>query len=328
MDGTVFPQTFGRESRCERARFGRAVVALLMLLAASSIARAEKSSGAPCAQTSDPAATVIRGDYASDVIVFGRSVVVEGSVRDGVVALGGDVIIVGRVEGDAASVGGSVRQCEGSYIGGDVFVFGGAYHHGKHAPGRNPSSKTLMYAGYEQELRELTRNPASLLTPSFSAAYAGQRLLAVLFWFVMSLALTAISPGAVSRAAARLQLTSLRVALIGLLGAIVLGPGVLISLRLLPPALGTVVGIMALVLLSVVMLFGRVVVIAATGRWLERLLVSETRRSEAVALLLGALFWTAVLTVPYVWPLVVGGLVVTSIGLALTARYRLHWKRA
>jgi hypothetical protein len=76
------------------------------------------------------------------------------------------------------------------------------------------------------------------------------------------------------------------------------------------------------------MLFGRVVVIAATGRWLERLLVSETRRSEAVALLLGALFWTAVLTVPYVWPLVVGGLVVTSIGLALTARYRLHWKRA
>ncbi|HEY0080712.1 MAG TPA: hypothetical protein VGB73_19065 [Pyrinomonadaceae bacterium] len=309
-------------------RLGRAVVALLLLLAAGSIARGQKSSGAPCAQTSDAATTVIKGDYASDVIVFGRSVIVEGSVRDGVVALGGDVVILGRVEGDVASLGGSVRQCEGSYIGGDVVVIGGAYHHGKHAPGRNPASKTLMYAGYEQELRELMRNPASLLTPSFSAAYAGQRLLAVLFWFVMSLALTAISPGAVSRAAARLQLTSLRVALIGLLGAVVLGPGVLISLKMLPQALGAPIVIMALVFLTVVMLFGRVVVIAATGRWLERLLISERRRSEAVALLLGTLFWTAVLTVPYIWPFVVSGLVVTSIGLALTARYRLNWKRA
>lgn len=307
----------------------RAVAALLLLLAVAAGAQAQRTQGGyPCAEIDDPATIVITGEYASDVIAVGQSVLIDGSVRDGVVALGGDVIIQGRVEGDVASVGGSVRQCEGSYIGGDVFVFGGAYHHGKTAPGRNPSSKTWMIAGYEQELRELARNPASLLTPTVSAAYFGQRLLAVLFWFVISLALTAISPGAVSRAAARLQLTSLRVAVIGLVGAIVVGPGVLVLLHLLPPALGAVVGLMALVLLVVVFLFGRVVVIAATGRWLQRVVLSEGRRSEAVALLLGAIFWTAVLTVPYVWPLVVAGLVVTSLGLALTARYGLNWKRA
>ena len=264
----------------------------------------------------------------SDVFGIGQSVVVEGSVRDGVVAFGGDVIVRGRVEGDVAAVGGSVRQCEGSYIGGDVFVFGGAYHHGKTAPRRNPHSKTLMYAGYEQELRELARNPASLLTPTFSAAYFGQRLLAALFWFIVSLALTAISPGAVSRAAARLQLTSLRVALIGLVGAFILGPGALIALRLLPPALGTLVGITALLLLILSYLFGRVVINAATGRWLQRKLLPEGKRSEALALLIGAMVWAIVLALPYVWPFFVAALVVTSLGLALTARYGINWKRA
>jgi hypothetical protein len=33
------------------------------------------------------------------------------------------------------------------------------------------------------------------------------------------------------------------------------------------------------------------------------------------------------LSLPYVWPLVVAGLLVTSLGLALTARYRVGWKR-
>jgi hypothetical protein len=305
----------------------RAFVAAFVLLVSMAVAVCAQS-GEACARPGDESPLVVSGEDLSDVIAFGESVVVEGSVRDGVLALGGDVIVRGRVEGDVASVGGSVRQCEGSYIGGDVIVIGGAYHHGKSAPGRNPKSKTLMYAGYEQELRELARNPATLLTPSFSPAYLGTRLLAALFWFVMALGLTAISPGAVSRAAARLQLTSLRVALIGLVGALVVGPGVLVALRFLPPAIGTLVGLMALLLLTVVFLFGRVVVIAATGRWLQRTLLPEGKRSETMALLIGAIFWTAILTLPYVWPLVVAGLVVVSLGLALTARYRTGWKRA
>jgi hypothetical protein len=227
-----------------------------------------------------------------------------------------------------ATIGGSIIQREGSYIGGDVMVLGGAYHHGKTAPGRSPSSKTIMFAGYEQELRELARNPASLLTPSLSFAYFGQRLLAVLFWFIVSLALTAVTPGAVSRAASRLQLTSLRVALIGLVGALVLGPGVAAALRLLPPMVGTLVLILALLLLVVAYLFGRVVINATTGRWLQRVLLPEEKRSESVALLLGAGFWAVALALPYVWPVIVAGLIIVSLGLSLTARYRINWKRA
>ncbi|MGH9903520.1 MAG: hypothetical protein ACRD68_17070, partial [Pyrinomonadaceae bacterium] len=326
-DGTSFPQALTFEVPRRRAPL-RLLTAAVLLLIAAAAARAQQQGATACAPADGADALVVGGEYAGDVFGLGRSVVVEGSVRRGVVAFGGDVIVRGRVEGDVASVGGSVRQCAGSYIGGDVIVLGGAYHHGKTAPGRNPASKTLMYAGYEQELRELARNPATLLTPSFSLAYLGQRLLAVLFWFVVSLGLTAISPGAVGRAAARLQLTSLRVAVIGLVGAFVVGPGVLVSLRLLPSALGTLVGIMALVLLTVAYLFGRVVIHAATGRWLQRMLLPEGKRSEAAALLLGAVAWAVMLAVPYVWPLFVAGLVVTSLGLALTARHPLARPRA
>ena len=305
----------------------RAGLALLVLLAAVSAARAGE---AACAGAAEPDALVVAGERAGDVLGFGRTVVVSGRVGQGVVALGGDVVVLGtgRIEGDAAAVGGSVRQCEGSHVGGDVIVLGGAYRHGETAPGRNPGGKTLMYAGYERELRELARNPASALTPQFSARYLGQRLLAVLFWLVVSLAFTAVSPGAVGRAAARLQLTSLRVALMGLAGAVVAGPGVAVALRLLPPALGVVVFAAALLLLVLSYVFGRVVIHAATGRWLQRLLLAEKNRSETVALFLGALFWSAALALPYVWPLLVAGLVVTSLGLALTARRRAGWKRA
>ncbi len=269
---------------------------------------------------------VVEGRHAGDVFGVGRSVRVRGDVR-GVIAFGGDVIIEGRVEGDAAAIGGSVIQLDGSYVGGDVMVFGGEYRNGGGAAARGPAGKTMMYAGYEEELRNLARNPASILTPEFSPAFVGWRLLAVLFWFVVSIALTAVSPGAVARAAARLQLSFRHVAAIGLVGALVMGPGVTAALRFLPPAVGALVGVTALLLILLSYLFGRVVIHAATGRWLQRLLRSESRRSESVALLLGATFWALVLALPYVWPFLVVGLVVLSLGLALTARYRLGRRR-
>ncbi len=273
---------------------------------------------------------VIEGDYVGDVFGMGRSVRVRGNVSHGhgVIAFGGDVIVEGRVEGDVAAIGGSVFQQQGSYIGGDVIILGGTYHHGKAAPGRNPASKTIMFAGYEDELRSLARDPSVLLAPKFSLAFLGFRLLAILFWFVVSLGLTAISPGAVSRGAARLQLTSLRVAVIGLLGAIVVGPGVIAALHYLPPVVGLLLYFTGLLLLLFSYIFGRVVIHAATGRWLQRVLLAEERRSESIALLLGAAFWSVVLALPYLWPLVVTGLVIVSLGLSLTARYSLNRKRA
>jgi hypothetical protein len=297
----------------------KTVFALLLLLLAAVIADAQDASP----KAGDE--LVVEGSYASDVFGLGRTVRIRGDVS-GVIAFGGDVIVEGRVEGDAAAIGGSVIQLDGSYVGGDVMVFGGSYRHEATAA-RSASGKTFMIAGYEQELRGLARNPASLLAPELSLKFVGLRLLAVLFWFVASIALTAVSPGAIGRAAARLQLTFARVAVIGLLGAVVMGPGVTASLRYLPPALGALVGVTALLLLLLSYLFGRVVIHAATGRWLQRVLLVEERRSESVALLLGAAFWAVVLALPYVWPFLVFALVVLSLGLALTARYRLVRRR-
>lgn len=275
----------------------------------------------------DKAPLVVEGNSEGDVFGMGRSVEVRGTVQKGVISFGGDVIVYGRVEGDVAAIGGSVIQREGSYIGGDVLVFGGAYHHGKAAPGRRVESTTIMYAGYEQELREMMRNPVSLLTPQWSASYMGQRLLAVLFWFIVSLALTAVTPGAVGRGAARLQLTNVRVAVIGCLGAVVSTFGVVACMHLLPTPLGVIIGIMALLLLLLTYTFGRVVIHAATGRWLQKRFLPEGKRSESIALLMGAGFWSLLLSLPYIWPFVVGGLLVTSLGLTLTARYRTDWKQ-
>jgi hypothetical protein len=270
-------------------------------------------------------------DGISDTMAYGlgRSIKITGTVKNGAgaIALGGDVIVQGTVDGDVAAIGGSVIQLEGSHIGGDVIVVGGTYHHGDKAPNRNPASMTIMYAGYEQELRNMMRNPSGLLTPHWSPTYIGLRLLAVLFWFVISLALTAAMPGAISRGMARLQLTVIRVAVIGFVGAGIIGAGVTFALLYLPAPISAVVGLMALLLILVAGLFGRVVIYGATGRWLQRKYLPISKNSESVALLLGTTFWITLSSLPYAWPFVVAIVLVTSLGLALTARYRAGWRR-
>jgi hypothetical protein len=308
---------------------------LLLVVVLASRAQADGAVLIVWAQGSSTAAAgdsvaplIVDGQASGDVFGLGQSVEIRGRVEHGAMAFGGDVIVTGRVEGDVATIGGSVIQREGSYIGGDVIVIGGAYHHGKSAPGRNPQSTTIMIAGYEEELREVMRDPSTLLTPRWSLLYAGMRVLAVLFWFIVSLALTAATPGAVGRAAARLQLTNMRVAVIGFLGAIIISFGVPLSLRVLPTTVSVLIVITAVLFLTVAYLFGRVVIHAATGKWLQRLIWPDAKHSESVALLLGAGFWAIMLSLPYLWPLLVAGLLVTSLGLALTARYRVGWKRA
>jgi hypothetical protein len=274
----------------------------------------------------DPDARVIDGVVNTTVFGMGQSIRITGTVKEGALAFGGDVIVEGEVKGDVAAIGGSVIQREGARIGGDVIVLGGIYHHGKAAPDRDPKSVTIMYAGYEDQLRRVMRDPFSVLHPQLSAIFFGTRLLAILIWFVVSLALTAAMPNTISRAVTRLQLTSLRIALIGFLGSVAITVGVLGSLWLLPSVVGAAISIMALLLAIVATVFGRVVIFAATGQWLQRHLLPRAQ-SEAVVLLLGVAFWIFWSSMPYVWPLVQAGLLVASLGLALTARYRIGWQK-
>jgi hypothetical protein len=147
-------------------------------------------------------------------------------------------------------------------------------------------------------------------------------LLVVLFWFVVSLAFTWVLPGTIGRGIARLQLTSIRVAAIGLLGALVLFVSVLVCLWSMPEPIQVVVGLLALMLWLAASLFGRVVLYAATGKWLQRNYVRFGNNSEAVALLLGTSFWVLLASLPYVWPFMAVFILIISFGLALTARYR------
>jgi hypothetical protein len=260
-----------------------------------------------------------------DVFGIGRSVVVQGTIKNGVVAFGGDVVINGKVEGDVAAIGGSIKQNDGSYVGGDIIVIGGAYHRASLAE-RAPNKTTVMFTGYEQELRDLLQNPTSILSPNWSFLYWGYRLLAILFWFAASWLLAAIMPGVISQASARLQLTSPRVAIIGFCGAIIIAFGIPISLRFLPSPVSAFVGLVVLFLLFSAYLFGRIVIHVFTGRLIQRYLWPEGDRSEALALLLGTIFWGVALSIPYIWPFLVAVLIVTSLGLMFTARYTIKWK--
>jgi hypothetical protein len=275
----------------------------------------------------DPQARVIDGVSNTTVFGMGQSIRITGTVKEGAIAFGGDVIVEGSVNGDVAAIGGSVIQRENARIGGDVIVLGGIYHHGKAAPDRDPKSVTIMYAGYEDQLRQVMRDPFSLLHPQLSAVFLGTRFLAVLIWFVISIALVAVMPNTIGRAVTRLQLTSVRVALIGFLGSVAITAGVIGSLWVLPEIVGAAVSLMALLLAVVATVFGRVVIFATTGQWLQRRLVPRLR-SESVILLIGVTFWIILSSLPYVWPFVQAGLLVASLGLALTARYRIGWKKA
>jgi hypothetical protein len=277
----------------------------------------------------DQAPLIVDGMREYDVFGWGQSIVVRGHVKHGVMAFGGDVVVEGIVEGDVATIGGSIVQREGAQIGGDVIVIGGSYRRSATAmQGRNPASTTVMFEGFEVELRNIMRNPASLLAPHWSVAYLGSRVLAVLFWFIASLVLTAVTPGAISRAITRLQLTNLRVAIIGFVGSILMTFGVVAGLSVLPTVIGALVGLTALIVLLLAYLFGRVAISAATGQWLQRKFFPEKYRSESIALFAGTILWAVLLSLPYVWPLVGAGLLVASLGLALTARYRVGWKRS
>ena len=274
----------------------------------------------------DDKTIIISDAKESEVFSFGKTVVVKQHAK-GVLAFGGDIIVEGRIDGDAATIGGSIIQKENAFIGGDVIIFGGSYRPEAATPLRNPGKETVMYAGYEQELRNLTQNPAQLFSPGFSWAFLAQRLLSVLFWFVISLAFTTLAPGAVSRAISRFQLSTLKVVAIGFSAFLVTTLGVIASLSFLPNYLSAIVSLMAFVLLMLGYVFGRVALQLSVGKQVIKRFFPENKQSETLAILIGVLVWTTLLSVPYLWILALIALLSVSLGLVLTARTTNGWQK-
>jgi hypothetical protein len=260
-----------------------------------------------------------------EIVCYGKTVIVKNRAQ-GVLAVGGDVIVEGKVTGDVGAIGGSVIQKDGAYIGGDVLIIGGEYRPENAKPLREEGKKTVMYAGYEEEMRDLVQNPTTLFSPSFSLAFLAHRILSILFWFVISMGLATIAPGAVSRAVARFQLSTLKVIAIGGAAFLVTTIGVVGSLKILPSHVGVIVSLMAFGLMLLAYVFGRVALNVAAGKLLEKYLFGESRQSETLSIFLGVVIWTVLLSVPYLWTLALFALFAAGLGLVLTARSGRQWQ--
>jgi len=262
----------------------------------------------------------------SEVFSFGKNVIVRQHAK-GVLAFGGNIVVEGKVDGDVATIGGSVVQKENAFIGGDVIIFGGSYRPESKNPLRNAEKETVMYAGYEEELRNLSQNPMQIFSPALSWTFLAQRLLSVLFWFIISLTFTTLAPGAVSRAIARFRLSTLKVIAIGFFAFLATTLGVVASLSLLPNYVSAIVSLMAFVLLMLGYVFGRVALQLSVGKQILKRFLPENKQSETLAILIGVFVWTLLLSVPYLWTLALIALLSASLGLVLTARTTNGWQK-
>lgn len=273
----------------------------------------------------DQQTMVIESSAQSEVVAVGKKVIVKGKLKN-VLVFGGDVVVEGEVAEDVATVGGSVFLSQSGSIGGDVFALGGSYTADGPNPNRNPSRETVVYAGYEDEIREMVLNPASLLSPPLSWSFLAQRLLSVIFWLILTVGINTIAPGAVSRAVSRARIAPLRVFALGISGFVAVTIGLVLALSFLPSHLSTAIGLMVLALLLVSYIFGRATLQVAVGKLFQIRFLGDTKRSETLAILLGVLAWTVILSIPYVWTIGVAVLFSASIGLVVTAGLGGGWR--
>lgn len=280
----------------------------------------------PEISTSEDESTVIVGDAPDqEVYVIGKSVIVNKRAK-GVLAIGGDVIIEGRIEGDVATIGGNVVQKEKAYIGGDIIVFGGAYKPESENPLREPGRETVMFGVFEEELRNFGQNPSQIFSPTLSISFIAQRLVLALFWFIVSIVITTIAPGAVSRAVARLHLSLLKVCALGGAALLFLIGGIITGALMLPNYLSATVALLGVLLLVLFYVFGRVSLQVSVGKLVQKYFMAEGNRSETLAILIGVLIWTLLLSLPYIWLIALFAVFAVGSGLVLTGRTPTKWR--
>ena len=295
-----------------------AAFAAVLLLIAIWMAMPTHASAQEAVMEGGEGVIVIDDASSPEILAFGKKVVVRTEAKN-VLVFGGDVLIEGSVLEDVAAVGGSVVQRPEASIGGDVFVLGGAYRAEGTPPKRSPGRETLVYAGYEEEIRELVLNPSSVLYPEFSWSFLAQRFLSLLFWFILTTGIATAAPGAVGRAVTTFRAAPVKVTALGISGFLLVSIGLILSLSFLPSVLSTAVGLMVLVLLLVSYIFGRSVMQVTVGKSIQKALFPGAAHSEVLTVFIGVMVWTLVLSVPYLWTAAALFLFSVSVGLVWTA---------
>lgn len=281
---------------------------------------------APNITTSEDQQTlIIEGNADTQVFSFGKNVIVKQQAKE-VFVFGGNATIEGRVDGDVGTIGGSVVQKENAFIGGDVIVLGGTYQPEVKNPQRNAEKETVIIGIFEEELRNFAQDPTAIFSPTLTWGFLAQRIVSVFFWFLISFFFTTISPGAVSRAVARFQLSTLKIVGIGFSGFLFTTIGIMLSVAFLPGYLSGVIGLMMMIMLFLAYVFGRVALQVSTGKMLQKYFLPESRHSETLAILLGVVAWTLILSLPYIWTFALLLLFSVSIGLVFTAKSKNSWQ--
>lgn len=253
-----------------------------------------------------------------EVYAFGKSVTVRKCAK-GVLAVGGDVVVEGRIEGDVATIGGNVIQKRDGYVGGDIIVIGGSYKSEAEKPAREEGKQTVVFGMLEEQLKDIAQNPSRLLSPSVSLAFFAQRLVLALIWFIISIVFATIAPGAVGRAAAKLNLTPVKIGAIGAGVFMFTGVVVVASAMMLPNFLSAAAIGLCLLLLLFGYVFGRIALHVSLGKWIQRTTFPDNNRSETLATLTGVLVWTLVLSLPFIWPIALFATFAVGIGLIVVA---------
>lgn len=306
----------------------RATLGCIYLTLAMAVAYLSPVFAGPAPEvTEDPETqTLIIGDAPEmKVIAISKNVIVRNRAKE-VLVWGGNVTIEGSVEGDVATIGGSVLQKDAGFIGGDVIVFGGSYNAESNKPLRVEGKDTVMFGMFEDELRGFANDPIRILKPDLSTSFFAQRLLAVIFWFLVTMAALTITPGAVSRAITGLRLSALKIAAIGAGGFVISCFMVILGLGFLPEYLSAVFGLMAFVLIMLAYGFSRVVFHVAIGKVVLEKLMPNHRPSESLSTLVGVFISVLILSFPYIWPIALFVFFSMGTGLVLTARSGRSWK--
>ena len=270
---------------------------------------------------------IVEDSPEQEIVSFGKNVVIKKHAKT-VLVFGGDAIIEGAVDEEVAVIGGTIIQNNEAEIGGDVFVFGGTYRPESKTPKRGADKQTVVLGVFEDELRDLMQNPSQIFSPSLTKAFLAQRVLSILFWFIISLGLTTLAPGAVSRSIARVQISPLKIFAIGFTAFLLTTITIIVSLNFLPNYLSATFGLMAFVLLMLTYIFGRVTMQVSLGKLLQKKIFGDKKQSETTAILIGVSVWTILLSIPYVWTLALLTLFAAGIGLVLTARTSKNWQKS
>jgi uncharacterized protein YqhQ len=84
---------------------------------------------------------------------------------------------------------------------------------------------------------------------------------------------------------------------------------------------------MSLFIFLLSLVFGRVILQASVGKWLQKKYLPQNMQSETIGILIGSIFWTIILSLPYIWTISFFVMTIASLGIVFTARSPNKWQK-